>query len=118
MFNIYIFCFRYRETHDFTHTLLEMKPHMLGEVTVKYFEAIQLGLPMCITAAIFGGARLKPKHGRQLLEKNLPWIVEQAKNSRLLIALDWENQYDKPIRKLQEECSIIPISEWVPLNKM
>lgn len=53
--------FRYRETHDFTHVLLEMKPNMLGEVTVKYFEAIQLGLPMCIAAAIFGGARLGPK---------------------------------------------------------
>jgi ubiquinone biosynthesis protein COQ4 len=52
---------RYRETHDFTHTLLEMKPNMIGEVTVKYFEAIQLGLPMCISAAIFGGARLGPK---------------------------------------------------------
>lgn len=53
--------FRYRETHDFTHILLEMKPNMLGEVIVKYFEAIQLGFPMCITASIFGGMRLLPK---------------------------------------------------------
>jgi len=104
---------RYRETHDFTHTLLEMKPNMLGEVTVKYFEAIQLGLPMCITAAIFGGARLGPVHGQQLLQRNLPWIVEQAQKSRLLIALDWENQFEKSIRELQRECSIVPIKEWV-----
>jgi ubiquinone biosynthesis protein COQ4 len=37
---------RYREIHDFTHCILDMKTNMLGEVTVKIFEAIQLGLPM------------------------------------------------------------------------
>ena len=37
---------RYREIHDFTHCILGMKTNMLGEVTVKIFEAIQLGLPM------------------------------------------------------------------------
>ncbi|KAI1730576.1 coenzyme Q (ubiquinone) biosynthesis protein coq4 domain-containing protein [Ditylenchus destructor] len=97
---------RYRETHDFTHTLLEMRPNMLGEVTVKYFEAIQLGLPMCIMAAIFGGVRLGPKHREQLLKHNLPWVVEQAKNSRFLLALDWENRFEQRIRDIQEECSI------------
>jgi ubiquinone biosynthesis protein COQ4 len=39
---------RYREIHDFTHCILDMKTNMLGEVTVKIFEAIQLGLPMVI----------------------------------------------------------------------
>uniref|UniRef100_A0A0M3IKB2 Ubiquinone biosynthesis protein COQ4 homolog, mitochondrial n=1 Tax=Ascaris lumbricoides TaxID=6252 RepID=A0A0M3IKB2_ASCLU len=52
---------RYRETHDFNHVLLQMKTHMLGEVTVKYFEGIQLGLPMCVLGGIFGGGRLKMK---------------------------------------------------------
>uniref|UniRef100_A0AC35UGG6 Coenzyme Q biosynthesis protein 4 homolog n=1 Tax=Rhabditophanes sp. KR3021 TaxID=114890 RepID=A0AC35UGG6_9BILA len=52
---------RYRETHDFTHTILKMKPNMIGEVTVKFFEGIQLGLPMCVSAGIFGAARLGPK---------------------------------------------------------
>ncbi|KAH7720157.1 Protein COQ-4 [Aphelenchoides avenae] len=99
---------RYRETHDFHHVLLEMKPNMLGEVTVKYFEAIQLGLPMCITAAIFGGVRLGPKHRQQLLERNLPWVVEQALKSRLLLTLDWENRFEQTIRDLQAECSIQP----------
>uniref|UniRef100_A0A914CBD8 Ubiquinone biosynthesis protein COQ4 homolog, mitochondrial n=1 Tax=Acrobeloides nanus TaxID=290746 RepID=A0A914CBD8_9BILA len=99
---------RYRETHDFTHVLLEMKPNMLGEVTVKYFEAIQLGLPMCIAAAIFGGVRLGPKHRQQLIERNLPWVVEQAVNGRLLIALDWENLVERKIRDIQQECCIEP----------
>uniref|UniRef100_A0A7E4UMV2 Ubiquinone biosynthesis protein COQ4 homolog, mitochondrial n=1 Tax=Panagrellus redivivus TaxID=6233 RepID=A0A7E4UMV2_PANRE len=103
---------RYRETHDFNHTLLEMKPNMLGEVAVKYFEGVQLGLPMCVTAAIFGGARLGPVHSKLLLERVMPWSVEQAVNGRLLIALDWENHFERPIREIQRECQIVPYSEW------
>lgn len=52
---------RYRQCHDLVHTLLGMPPNMLGEVAVKWFEAIQTGLPMCVTAALFGPIRLGPK---------------------------------------------------------
>ena len=38
-----------------------MKPNMLGEVAVKWFEALQTGLPMCIAAALAGLVRLGPK---------------------------------------------------------
>ncbi|CEF63017.1 Ubiquinone biosynthesis protein COQ4 homolog, mitochondrial [Strongyloides ratti] len=104
---------RYRETHDFTHTILEMKPNMLGEVTVKYFEAIQLGLPMCISAAIFGSARLGPKHRQLFTTSYLPWIVETAINCRLFIALDWESRFHHPICNIQKELGIRSFS----LNK-
>ncbi|KHJ75951.1 coenzyme Q biosynthesis protein Coq4, partial [Oesophagostomum dentatum] len=66
---------RYRETHDFNHILLQMPTHMLGEVTVKYFEGIQFGLPMCVTGGIFGAARLRTKHRHRFLTSHLPWIV-------------------------------------------
>uniref|UniRef100_A0A0N5BR21 Ubiquinone biosynthesis protein COQ4 homolog, mitochondrial n=1 Tax=Strongyloides papillosus TaxID=174720 RepID=A0A0N5BR21_STREA len=101
---------RYRETHDFTHTILEMKPNMLGEVTVKYFEAIQLGLPMCISAAIFGGARLGPKHRQLFTTYYLPWIVETAIKCRLFIALDWESRFHLPISDIQKELGFQPFS--------
>jgi len=52
---------RYRETHDLLHTILGMPTNLLGEITVKWVEAIQTGLPMCIGGAIFGPVRLKPK---------------------------------------------------------
>lgn len=104
---------RYRETHDFTHTILEMKPNMLGEVTVKYFEAIQLGLPMCISAAIFGSARLGPKHRQLFTTCYLPWIVETAIKSRLFIALDWESRFHHPISAIQKELGFSSFS----LNK-
>lgn len=102
---------RYRETHDFTHIVLGMRTNMLGEVTVKYFEGLQLGLPMCVSAAIFGAARLGPKHRAQLLDRNLPWVVEQATKARLFIAFDWENHFDKTISEVQSLCEVTPLGE-------
>uniref|UniRef100_A0A914HQC9 Ubiquinone biosynthesis protein COQ4 homolog, mitochondrial n=1 Tax=Globodera rostochiensis TaxID=31243 RepID=A0A914HQC9_GLORO len=101
---------RYRETHDLTHVLLQMRPNMLGEVTVKYFEAVQLGFPMCIAAAIFGALRLGPIHRRQLIEQNIPWAVQQAERGRFLLALDWESRFEQTIADLQSECSIQPFA--------
>jgi len=51
---------RYRETHDVFHCLLGMPTNLLGEVAVKWVEAIQLGLPMCVSGGLFGAARLYP----------------------------------------------------------
>lgn len=44
---------RYRETHDFIHTLVGMPTNMLGEVAVKWIEAINTGLPMCYGGRIY-----------------------------------------------------------------
>lgn len=52
---------RYRECHDLIHTVLGMPTNMLGEVTVKWIEAINIGLPMCYGGAVFGAMRLRPK---------------------------------------------------------
>lgn len=38
---------RYRESHDLIHTVLDMPTNMLGEISVKWVEAINIGLPMC-----------------------------------------------------------------------
>ncbi|WKX88667.1 hypothetical protein Q1695_008360 [Nippostrongylus brasiliensis] len=105
---------RYRETHDFNHVLLEMPTHMLGEVTVKYFEGIQFGLPMCVTAGVFGAARLRKNfsHRRQFLTRNHPWIVEQAQKARFFMAVDWENHWEETIPDLQEKLGVIPLSSY------
>lgn len=52
---------RYRETHDIFHAMLLMPTTMLGEVSVKWIEALQLRLPMCMSGAIFGAYRLRPR---------------------------------------------------------
>lgn len=53
---------RYREVHDIFHAVLVMPTTMLGEVTVKWVEALQTRLPMCIGGALFGASRLRPRY--------------------------------------------------------
>ncbi|CAJ0595443.1 unnamed protein product [Cylicocyclus nassatus] len=103
---------RYRETHDFNHVLLQMPTHMLGEVTVKYFEGIQFGLPMCVTAGIFGAGRLRTKHRHRFLTKYLPWIIEQATKARFFMAIDWENHWEETIADLQKKFDVTPLDSF------
>lgn len=104
---------RYREIHDFTHCILDMRTNMLGEVTVKIFEAVQLGLPMCWLAGLFGSLRLGPKHSQAYLDKYLPWVIECALRSRPLICVYFEKHFDKPIDELRQELNLTLLpSEW------
>ncbi|XP_031434236.1 ubiquinone biosynthesis protein COQ4 homolog, mitochondrial isoform X3 [Clupea harengus] len=57
---------RYREVHDLLHTLLGMPTNMLGEVAVKWFEAAQTGLPMCVLGATLGPLRLSSRRWPRL----------------------------------------------------
>ena len=52
---------RYREIHDLIHATLGMPTNMIGEVTVKVFEGIQTGLPMCVAGGLLGPIRLGQK---------------------------------------------------------
>ncbi|XP_044269995.1 UDP-sugar transporter UST74c-like [Tribolium madens] len=99
---------RYREAHDLFHAVLGMPTHMLGEVTVKWFEAIQLRLPMCIGAAIFGPIRLKPKHRNLYKKYYLPWAIETAHNSNFLLNTFFEKRWEQPLFELHQELKIKP----------
>jgi ubiquinone biosynthesis protein Coq4 len=97
---------RYRQIHDFTHCILGMKTNMLGEVTVKIFEAIQLDLPMCWLAGVFGALRLGPKHTEKYLNSYLPWIIDNADKSKPLINVYFEKHFEKPIDQLRAELNL------------
>lgn len=71
---------RYRESHDLIHAALNMPTNMLGEVTVKWIEALNIGLPMCWGAAVFGAARLRPKW----VFVSFGFVLQQMQLTRLL----------------------------------
>ncbi|KAF3821044.1 hypothetical protein GH733_011197 [Mirounga leonina] len=78
---------RYREVHDMLHTLLGMPTNILGEIVVKWFEAVQTGLPMCILGALFGPIRLSAQ---------APCVLN----------LYYERRWEQPLRALREELGI------------
>ncbi|KAJ9581945.1 hypothetical protein L9F63_003698 [Diploptera punctata] len=97
---------RYREVHDLFHTILEMPTNMLGEVTVKWVEAIQTRLPMCVGGAVFGSLRLYPKQRDKYVKYYLPWAIETGINSKFLMNVYFERRWEQPIEDLHHELNI------------
>ncbi|XP_046332799.1 ubiquinone biosynthesis protein COQ4 homolog, mitochondrial-like [Haliotis rufescens] len=106
---------RYRQLHDLMHTLLGMPPNMLGEVVVKWFEAIQTGLPMCAVGALVGPVRLGPKHRQKYLSIYLPWVLRSANNSKFLMSVYFEKHFEKDLDEFRKELNLEPAP--VPLIK-
>lgn len=100
---------RYREIHDFVHAILGMNINILGEITIKWFEAVQNKLPMCYAGALFGAVNLKPADKQKLLRYHLPWALDTARNSEFLMNVYFEKRLDQPIEELHKELNIKPL---------
>ncbi|KAL1527856.1 hypothetical protein AB1Y20_009232 [Prymnesium parvum] len=98
---------RYRQVHDIWHVLYALPPSLLGEVALKWVEAIQTGLPMCALAAIGGSFRLKPSQRAQVREHVLPWAASQVVADVDLMSVYYERELDKPLPVLRRELGIV-----------
>lgn len=99
---------RYREVHDVIHSVLDMPTNMVGEVAVKWVEALQTGLPMCVGGAIFGPLRFTPKQIEQY-RKVLPWAINVGKNSKFLQSVYYEKRWEQDLFDFRREMKIPPL---------
>ncbi|XP_019366108.1 PREDICTED: ubiquinone biosynthesis protein COQ4 homolog, mitochondrial [Gavialis gangeticus] len=99
---------RYREVHDLMHTLLGMPTNMLGEVVVKWFEAVQTGLPMCALGAVFGPIRLKAWKLQVLTTELIPWAVQSGLRANCILNIYYERRWEQMVESLREEIGILP----------
>lgn len=97
---------RYREVHDMLHTLLGMPTNMLGEIVVKWFEAVQTGLPMCILGALFGPVRLSAQHLQVLVSELGPWAVQNGRRAPCVLNVYFERRWEQPLTALRAELGI------------
>ncbi|XP_078043689.1 UDP-sugar transporter sqv-7 [Augochlora pura] len=102
---------RYRETHDIFHAMLLMPTTMLGEVAVKWIEALQLRLPMCLTGAIFGAYRLRPRQRKMYLRYHLPWAIQTGIDAKFLLGVYFEERWEQPLEEFHREMNIVPLVE-------
>jgi len=96
---------RYRETHDLTHCVLDMPTTMVGEVAVKWVEALQFGLPMCVGGAILGPVRFKQKQRKQY-RRLLPWALHTGKTAKFLLSIHYENRWEQDLADFRKEFNI------------
>ncbi|NXN15182.1 COQ4 protein, partial [Indicator maculatus] len=99
---------RYREVHDLMHTLLGMPTNMLGEVVVKWFEAVQTGLPMCVLGAAFGPVHLSARKLQVLATQLVPWAIQSGRNASCILNVYYEQRWEQPVESLREEIGILP----------
>ncbi|XP_015905201.2 ubiquinone biosynthesis protein COQ4 homolog, mitochondrial [Parasteatoda tepidariorum] len=97
---------RYREVHDLNHAILGMPTNMLGEVAIKWVEAMQTGFPMCISAAVIGPVRFKPKQRQKYVKSYLPWAIECGHKAKFLMNIYYEKRWDQDLLDLKEELNI------------
>ncbi|XP_038158358.1 ubiquinone biosynthesis protein COQ4 homolog, mitochondrial isoform X2 [Cyprinodon tularosa] len=99
---------RYREVHDLLHTLLGMPTNMLGEVAVKWFEAAQTGLPMCVLGALLGPLRLNASRLQSLFTSLGPWALQNGRRARCVLSIFYERRWEQRLEDLRQELNIQP----------
>ncbi|CCE62377.1 hypothetical protein TPHA_0C02240 [Tetrapisispora phaffii CBS 4417] len=97
---------RYRQCHDFYHSLNDLPIIIEGEITVKALEAANLGIPMAALGALLAPLRLKSVQRDRLYDIYLPWAVKTGLSCKPLINVYWEELLEKDIDKLKKELGI------------
>lgn len=100
---------RYRESHDFYHVLTGLPATLEGEVILKWFEWINMRLPIAILSAISGSVRLLIQ--RTFLLESIGWAIWNGKKAKPMINVYWEEELMTDIHELRKKMGIFPYSK-------
>ena len=98
---------RYRQSHDFYHTITDLPPTIPGELALKYAELFQTGLPVCALSATVGSWKLDDEERKQWKDAYLPWAVKVGKYGKKWMNIYWEELFDEDIEDLRKELKIV-----------
>ncbi|KAL6453659.1 COQ4 Ubiquinone biosynthesis protein COQ4 [Candida maltosa Xu316] len=97
---------RYRECHDFYHAITGLPIIIEGEISVKVFEYMNIGIPMSGLGALFAPLRLKPSQRQRLREVYYPWAIKNGLFSKPLINVYWEKILEEDVNEFREKMGI------------
>ena len=96
---------RYRECHDFYHSVTGLPVFVEGELALKAFEFLNTLIPMT-GLSLFAMVRLKPAERERFFNLHLPWAVRAGLASKELINVYWEEVLEKNVDELREQMHI------------
>ncbi|GKY91103.1 hypothetical protein MPSEU_000083100 [Mayamaea pseudoterrestris] len=101
---------RYRQSHDFFHTLTNLPPTVLGELGLKWLELFQTGLPLAALSGTVGSLRLDAQQHSILWKVYLPWAkrVSQQMEFGALMTVYYEREWETPLVDLRKRLGIEP----------
>ena len=100
---------RYREVHDLLHALVGMPTDMVGEVAVKWIEALQFGLPMCVGGAMLGPLRFNRPSQYARYNVYRSWAINVGTKARFILNVYYEQRWEQDIKDLRREMRIDPV---------
>ncbi|KAL9989547.1 hypothetical protein ACROYT_G004109 [Oculina patagonica] len=99
---------RYREVHDFVHTLAGLSISVPHEIAVKWYEMIQTGLPMCALSSFVAPVRLTSRERAHLRRYYIPWAVYCGYQSKFFMNVYFEKHFEEPIHDLRQRLNFVP----------
>jgi ubiquinone biosynthesis protein COQ4 len=119
---------RYRQCHDYFHTITGLPPTVLGELGLKWFELFQTGLPVAALSCTVGSLRLNQEEQQILQNIYLPWAMKMnnqqqqqdptslsssssslpSLSSPFLMNVYYEKEFDTPIKELRNRLNLVP----------
>ncbi len=96
---------RYRECHDFYHTLTALPVMREGEVALKAFEFANTRLPMTGLSTV-AALSLKKAQRDRFWSIYLPWALSNGLTADAIINVYWEEQLERDIDDLRAELGV------------
>ncbi|TPX72982.1 hypothetical protein SpCBS45565_g00141 [Spizellomyces sp. 'palustris'] len=100
---------RYREVHDFWHTLTGLPTTIEAEIGLKWLEFVQSGFPVAMLSAFVGPLRLTPTERELLFSHYVPWAVQCGSSCQFLLNIYYEEHMHRPLDELRKELGFIPL---------
>ena len=97
---------RYRQTHDFFHAITGLPVIVEGEIALKWFEWMNMGLPVAALSAIFGPLRLDYKSRERLRTLFIPWAITNGLRANPLINVYWEEEMHTDADELRKRLGL------------
>ncbi|KAJ3159450.1 Ubiquinone biosynthesis protein [Geranomyces michiganensis] len=102
---------RYREVHDFWHTLTGLPTTIEAELGLKWLELVQTGLPVAALSAFVGPLRLTSAERERLFAGYVPWAVQCGASCKFLLNIYYEEHMDRQLDELRKELGFLPLPD-------
>ena len=104
---------RYRECHDFYHSLCSLPVSVEYEIALKFFEFANLGLPVAALSTL-AAVRLTPAKRARLFQEYVPWALRCGSSAKSLITVYWEERWSQDVEELKKELGVWdpPVAKW------
>ncbi|TPX36682.1 hypothetical protein SmJEL517_g01387 [Synchytrium microbalum] len=99
---------RYRQVHDFWHTLLGLGITVQDELAIKWFEMVQTGLPVAALSSFVGPARLSKAERDILFDVYVPWAVQTGARAKFLMNIMYEEEFERPLEDVRKDIGVWP----------